>query len=484
MSTTELCRVVLVTPHRTLELALPAGMPLCDLVPVLVQRATTFGGLGGDLGSRHGGLGGSSDRGGNGNGRGRGLTGEEDWVIQRLGSGPLDEELTPAALQIRDGETLYLRPRDAQLPPAHFDDLIDGLATGVRARPDRWRDSMTRVLFLILGGIVLLICLRLLLDADFASRGRIAAAVAVVLVVGAAMFSRALDDGWGALLCGLAALPYAGLAGYLVPGEVGSGEVGSGAPHLLTALVATTAAAVLAMGAAGDYRPVFLATWLTGTAGVLSALLVVLGLAPAHAAGAMVTLVLILGTFAPSVAFRLARLRLPQLPTGAADLSEDIEPYPAGRLMAGAALADSYLTWLLVSAGTVSTAAVVILVRHGGGVAYGLVACVSAVLLIRSRGLTSAWQRASTLLPAVTGLAIMAIHFAAHPDQQRRLLALTALLSLAGILLAFSRLLPGRRLLPHWGRIADVVEYLVAGAVMLLLLALLDAYQWARALAG
>ena len=68
----------------------------------------------------------------------------------------MDEELTPAALQIRDGETLYLRPRDAQLPPAHFDDLIDGLAAGVRARPDRWRDSMTRALFLAFGAVTLL----------------------------------------------------------------------------------------------------------------------------------------------------------------------------------------------------------------------------------------------------------------------------------------------------------------------------------------
>ena len=39
----DVCLVVVVTPHRTLEIALPASVPLCDLMPALVQRATTFG---------------------------------------------------------------------------------------------------------------------------------------------------------------------------------------------------------------------------------------------------------------------------------------------------------------------------------------------------------------------------------------------------------------------------------------------------------
>ena len=209
-----------------------------------------------------------------------------------------------------------------------------------------------------------------------------------------------------------------------------------------------------------------------------------LELPAAQAAGAVLTLVLILSTFAPSLAFRLARLRLPQLPTGAADLSEDIEPYPAPQLMAGAAIADAYLTWILIAAGGVATAGTVMLVRHGGAVAYWMVACVILTQLIRSRGLTSVWQRTSAIAPAVTGLAMMAGHFASHPDAQRRLLAFVTLLFLACALLACSLLIPGRRLLPHWGRIADVVEYLAAGGVMVALLALLDAYNWARALAG
>ncbi|GGM03876.1 type VII secretion integral membrane protein EccD [Dactylosporangium sucinum] len=474
--TADLCRVVLVTPYRTLELALPMTVPICDLLPVLVQRATTVSAPG------RPGADGAADAPANGRGRGRGLTGEEDWVLQRLGSGPLDEESTPEALQIHDGETLYLRPRDGQLPPVHFDDLIYGLATGVRSRPDRWRDSMTRGLFVALGGVVLLVCFALLLDPAFTPRGWVAAAVAGVLVVAATMFSRALDDAWAALVCGLAALPFAGLAGYLVPGPVAA-DTGAG-PQALAAFAAATGAAVLAVAVIGHQQPVFLALWLIGASGALGALLVTLGLTPVRAAGGVAALVLVLSTLTPSIAFRLARLRLPQLPTGAADLAEDIEPYPAQQLMAGAAVADAYLTAITVAVGAVVTVAAAVLVEHGGGVACGLVAAISAVLLIRARGLSSAWQRISALLPAVTGLTLMAVQFAANPDAMRRLLALTGLVFLAGSLLAVSRHLPGRRLLPYWGRIADVAEYLAAGVVMVLLLALFDAYQWARALAG
>ena len=191
------------------------------------------------------------------------MTGDGDWVIQRLGTGPLDEDLTPAALQLRDGETLYLRPRDSRLPAVHFDDLIDGLATGVRGRPDRWGQPMTRVLFLAIASVALVACLSLVLDTGFPQRGTVAAAFSLMLIFAATLLSRALGDAWAALLCGVAALPFAALSGFLIPGSSDPGI----APELLAATAAATTAAVFAMAAIGEYRPVFLAIWLTGVAG-------------------------------------------------------------------------------------------------------------------------------------------------------------------------------------------------------------------------
>jgi type VII secretion integral membrane protein EccD len=470
----DVCRVVLVAPHRTLEMALPQGVPLADLMPVLVQRVT--------LPSRPDRPGRSRDRAGHGRGRGRRLTGEGDWVLQRLGGVPLEEELTPAALHIHDGETLYLRPRDALLPPAHFDDLIDGLATGIRSRADRWRTSMTRAMFLVICLFTLGVCFVLLLDGGFVGRSRVAAAVAAILVFGAVLCSRALGDGWAGLTLGLAAVPFAGLAGFLVPARV-DGALWL-APSVLCAGVAVCLVTLLAVMVVGDHRPVFLSLWLTSAALALGGLLAVLGLSAPQAAGTVVTVVLIAATFAPGMSFRLARLRLPQLPTGADDLAEDIEPYPASELMAGARAADTYLTCISLAVGMISAGGAVILARSGQTSALLMVATVSLVLMIRSRGLTSAWQRGSALVPAVLGPAAIVVHVGNRSDPSSRLTVVAGLLAVAGAILACSRAMPGRRLLPYWGRLVDFVEYVFAIALVVLLLAVLGAYQWARALAG
>jgi type VII secretion integral membrane protein EccD len=460
----DVCRVVLIAPHRTLEVALPQGVPLADLIPVLVQRVT---------------LPSVPDR--PGRGRGRALTGDGDWVLQRLGGAPLEEELTPAALQIRDGETLYLRPRDAQLPPAHFDDLIDGLATGIRNRRDRWRDSMTRALFLIVCALILGICFVLLLDKGFVGRERVAGAVAVVLMIGAMIYSRALADTWAGLTLGVAALPFAALTGFQVPPR----SSGAWLPaSLLCAAVAASVVAMVAVFVIGEHRALFLGVWLTGMAASTGTLMAVLGLSPPQAAGAVVTTALIASVFAPGISFRLARLRLPQLPTGSADLADDIEPYPAPELMAGAVAADTYLTWICASVGVVCAAGTVVVARAHGWDATTWIGAVSLVLMVRSRGLTSGWQRAATLAPALLGPAALAVEVGNRADPLLRMAAMPGLLLAVGIMLACSRALPGRRLLPYWGRIVDAFEYVFAIAMVALLLELFGVYGWARAMAG
>ena len=65
-----------------------------------------------------------------------------------------------------------------------------------------------------------------------------------------------------------------------------------------------------------------------------------------------------------------------------------------------------------------------------------------------------------------------------------RTLLVPGLLMAAGILLAFSRTMPGRRLLPYWGRIVDIFEYVFAIATVVLLLAVFDAFTTVRAMAG
>ncbi|MGW0751102.1 type VII secretion integral membrane protein EccD, partial [Streptomyces sp. NPDC002587] len=115
-----LCRLTVRTPERVVDLAVPAAVPIADLLPTLV-------GYGGE-GLEESGL----DHGG--------------WVLQRLGGEPLDEEGTAQSLELRDGDVLYLRPRADQLPEVHFDDLVDGVTTSMRAHGSSWNERYSRVM--------------------------------------------------------------------------------------------------------------------------------------------------------------------------------------------------------------------------------------------------------------------------------------------------------------------------------------------------
>ena len=114
----EMCRLTVCGPDRQIEVAVPAPVLVADLLPALLHH---LGDNLADTGLLHGG-----------------------WVLQRLGSPAFDEDSTIAALGLRDGDTVHLRARSEQIPPVDFDDLIDGVATGVSTRAGRWRPEMAR----------------------------------------------------------------------------------------------------------------------------------------------------------------------------------------------------------------------------------------------------------------------------------------------------------------------------------------------------
>jgi type VII secretion integral membrane protein EccD len=117
-SAAQVCRLLVVGPVSQVDLSVPTHVPLSGLIPALLR------GLGPDLADRgleHGG-----------------------WVVQRLGEAPLDEDLSVADHGLLDGDAIHVRPRSDQLPPLDFDDLIDGVATGIRTRSGLWRPRTTR----------------------------------------------------------------------------------------------------------------------------------------------------------------------------------------------------------------------------------------------------------------------------------------------------------------------------------------------------
>ena len=457
-TSTDLCRVTVLAPSGSADLAVPADVPLIDLMPTVLAHAS--GNLA-DSGLEH-----------------------DGWVLQRLGDPPLDEDRTPAALGLRDGELLHLRPRADQLPTLDFDDVVDGVSAAMRERADGWRDTLTRRLFLGLTAAWLAVGLAvLLLPGPAGTRAVAGAAAGAVLVVLAAAASRALGDAPAGILLGLAALPYAGLAGLITPTAEAATAVGSAS--LVAAGAAVAAAALLAGGAVGTARPVFLAAGLAGTLAAGGALLATLTtLRPAQAAAVVAVTLLTLAPAVPTLSFRLARLQLPPLPRGPEDLQENIDPVPGDLVTTRAGVADRYMLALLGVVGAAALPAVTLLGTAGGGAHRALAGLICVLLLLRSRVLASGRQRFALLLPGVWGLSVLAVAAGAELSPSERAGAVLVVVAAAGLCLAAARVLPGRRLLPYWGRLADLSESLVGVGILPTLLAVLDVYRRIRALSG
>ncbi|WP_304455301.1 type VII secretion integral membrane protein EccD [Nocardiopsis sp. YSL2] len=459
----DLCRLLIRAPSRSFEIAAPSEVPLSELLPTFVLYAE--GDNGEDLdesGLEH-----------------------DGWVLQQLGDEPFEEDETIRSLGLCHGETLYLRPRRDQLPPIHFDDLTDGVATGMSERPDRWRPAFTRGLLQCLGLLVLLTCLVVLATGGPGGLTALtAASSAVLMLLSAWAASRAMGDLPAAT--GLAAMAtlYMAVAGAAVPtGEPGLALLGA---VLLTAAMCAAGATVLGLAAVAGSVPFFTGLFTVEVHVVLGALSLMFlpGASVAAVAGLIALLALLTGTFAPQLAFRMAGLRLPPLPANPEQLQEGIEPFPARAVLDRAHLADRFQTALYASTGAVLTVCLVTLAVSTGWVAATMCVIVSLVMLLQTRGLASAWQRVSMVAPAWIGLTALALDGALASSPLTRSLTLLALLAVTTVLALVSWSVPGRRQLPHWGRAAEIIQLLLCVAVFSLVLAGFGAFGALRSIGG
>lgn len=460
----DLCRLTICGPDRNVELAVPVHVPLIDMLPALV------GHLGGglpDVGLEHGG-----------------------WVLQRLGDPPLREDLSVAALGLRDGDVVYLRPRADQLPALDFDDLIDGIAVGISGRPDRWRPEMTRRLLTGLLAAPLLAGLGVLAGHVGSLSALLAAALAIVMLGATAAAARAFDDLPVTTVVGVAAICYAGLAAGQIPllhrpGDAAAVTPVALRPALLAASVAIAGTTVGVSILRGGRHPV-------GAAAVMAALLAAIGgavatvggLAAAQAAGVVVALVLPIGSWVPVISFRLTRMRLDPPPSSPEELQADLDPVPGEHVLDRTRWADRYMTALYGGLGVVIMACLAVLCLSTGWPALLVAVDVIVLLLLHSRLLVAARQKLAAIIPAVAGAVVLAIGagLRAGPHSWPALVA--SLATIAGLLLTFERTVPGHKFLPHWGRAADLLHTLTAAALIPAVLWLLNLYQYARTVRG
>ncbi|MEU0137664.1 type VII secretion integral membrane protein EccD [Streptomyces sp. NPDC006296] len=460
----ESCRLTVRAPSVTVDLAVPADVPVADLLPTLLRYV---GQEAEEAGLDHAG-----------------------WVLQRLGDAPLDEETTLAGAGLSDGAVLYLRPHTEALPEARLDDLVDGIADTAGRRLHTWHPGAARGLLLGTAVATVATALVLVFWPGVTGSGSLRAACAgvagLLLLAGAGSASRAVGDRLSATALGLLVAPCLALAGWVLPGGDVTGPdatqvVGA---RLLAAGAAGAGGAVIALAATAVGAPALLATAVVSVAAaVAGALMGYTGLgAPAAVALVSAVVTLAAGTVAP-FAFKLAGMRMPSLPSSAGQLQEGIDPYAGDEVAERTLLAGRWVAALFAATGVIAAAALTVIAQHPNLPEVLTAVVLSLLLLLHARGLVHIGQRLTLTVAGIWGLLLLARAWAVDSGDGRVVVFAVLLAVAAGLVIA-SWIVPGRRMLPYWGRAAELAHTLFAVALLPLSLWVAGLFGWLRGLFG
>ncbi|MGW0812784.1 type VII secretion integral membrane protein EccD [Streptomyces viridiviolaceus] len=462
-SVASLCRLTVRAPSRTIDLAVPVDVPVADLLPTLLRYCVE--------GMEEEGL----DHGG--------------WVLQRLGGPALDDEATLEAAELHDGEVLHLRPRAEAMPEVRLDDLVEGIADVTRERLHAWTADRSRQLLRAFLACVLLIALGVLAwpGGPVAPRAATAGVAGLLMLAGAATAARAVGDGATGAVLGIMAVPALALAGGLLP----EGEIaGPYAYHvlgarLLAAGAAGAGAAVLALAAVAVCAPLLLSAAVVCVAAAVSgALMSVFDLPVDKAACVVAAALVVVGGFVPAIAFKLAGLRMPPLPTDPGQLQEGIDPYDGPEVATRTELAGGWMISLYGAIGIVCAGCLLPLVRRPDLPEALIAVVLSLLLLLHGRGMVNVWQRLVLVVPGAMGAALGLVAAGAHLAPGDRPGYVAGLLGLAAVLAVVTWTVPGRRMLPYWGRAAELLQSTLAISLLPLTLWAVGVFGELRAISG
>lgn len=457
----DLCRVTVIAPGARIDVALPVQVPLAELLPTLLRQS---------------GVNPVDDP-----SRGSG------WSLQRFGQPAFDTGLTPAALSVLDGEVLYLRPRQAELPELAFDDVADAVATGASAGTRRWADADTRRTGLGMAVAALVVAVLLVLGSGppWTIPALVAGIITVALAGLAAVLSRAYSDASAGRAPAYAAVLYAVLCGATAFGsDHGPGDFG--APSALGAAAAGLVVAALAALAVADGVAGLLGLGVVALVAMAAAALdVATGVGGAGTAAVVVVLALGLTQLVPVLALRLAELPLPAIPFTAEDVRRDNTLVDGKDVLRRAVVADTYVTALVGAVALLVSGGQLMLSRQPEPGAQWLMAVVAAASALRARAFLGRLQRTFLLLAAGLGGGLLALSLASGQSGTSALLTLVApVVGVAGVLVAAALRLPGHQVSPVWRRAADLLDGLVVLSLIPVALNVLGVYGAVRGLAG
>jgi type VII secretion integral membrane protein EccD len=275
------CRVTVIGSRRRLDVTLPVGVPVADLLWDLVEM---LGESDGSVPAR--------------------------WALMRVGGQSLDPELALSDQGVLDGTMLFLRDATVPAPPPAVDDYAAGVATVVDAQGGRWTQAAVPELLAWSAGVTLALAGLLLLVAGDrevrATFGLLGATIAAIIGLATARRLRRRTSG---ALVALASLPLWTAAGV---GLAGLAEAGPTAT-LAAALGSIGVGATIAILVAGEVA-------LVPSVGIIAATLApalvlggcaLVGAGPISAAAVLCPVALGSLAFAERMAVRLAAIDNP-----------------------------------------------------------------------------------------------------------------------------------------------------------------------------
>jgi type VII secretion integral membrane protein EccD len=187
----------------------------------------------------------------------------------------------------------------------------------------------------------------------------------------------------------------------------------------------------------------------------------------------------------PGAALRLARVRIPSVPSDLEEFRTQTPLTPEEEIEHQAALAAGHLTGLLTGVTALVLGSAAVLAGSGGAWRVTLAACLSGVLVLRARApMRSRSQRLVLLAGGAAGAVAVGLHLTLGIPPGAQVRAASAMVVAAGLVTTFALLAPGRKPSPYWGRFYDAVDFLVLAAVFPLAAQVTGLFARARGFGG
>lgn len=432
VSQSGLVRVTVSSGTRRVDLVLPGAVPVAELVPELARSvglldaATVYGGY-------------------------RVVTAE---------GRSLQPETGLITQGVEDGGLLTVSAGVDEPAPRVYDDVVEAMTDVVERDLEPWAPASGRRTALVASALLMALgAVALLIQFDSLLAGVAAAVVAVALVAGAIVLSRAQDEPEAAVAVTWMGCTYAALAGLML--MLREDHAFFGYPVAVAGGAALLAGLVCVVGL-GEGRTLALPPVVVGAVFLAAGLLTQAGsFDPAVVLSTALAVVVLAGSVFPWLALGVTSTKVDQLFTPA-DITADPDDIDPARVAADARVAHQILVAISATVGLLLVLVAPLAVSLGlSGTLLAVVSCL--VVMLRTRQYRTGQEVLVGLGSGIAGLVAVAVSLLWMHPEWRPTVAVT--LAATGAVLLAVTLVPGTPSLRR-GRLGDVAETICLLAVL------------------